>query len=130
MRKIFTDEQLIAAIDQNPGITQTDLAVKFNCSTGTISANTRRLVKTGKLVQTADGLGIYHYDVPKEELKVTTQTVEKIVEVEVPVMVDRTAQWISEIKAGLKADLDRKVRDYLNIQYLQIMNDLTAELGL
>lgn len=132
----FTDEQLVNAVKQHQNITQADLAKVMDCSVTTISNNIRHIVKEGRLIQTADNYGVYHYDVPAQEVPVTVHTVEKVIEVpkvvEVPfeVPVDQTKIWINEVRQEIRRELDAKVRSYLNNLYLKMMQTLTQELGL
>ena len=82
------------------------------------------------MIQTADNDGVYHYDVPERKLPVTVHSVPKVVTIVSEVPIDLTKSWIKEIKAELKLDIDGKVREYLNKQYLRIMEELNAEFGI
>lgn len=124
MVRRFTDQQLIDVVTINPNLTQTQLAAVFECGVSTISYNARRLVKAGKLIQQADNNGVYHYTVPTQELKVQVQTVKEVVEV------NTFDQWMEEVKSEIRGELDKKVRDYLNRQYMQIMGTLCSDLNI
>lgn len=118
MRKKLNDEIIIKTVRNHPNQTQTQLADLMDCAQSTVSNYIRKLVDAGKVRQTADTNGIYHYSMP--EYKFTVEAPIKVV--------DGYEKFMSDLKSEFRASLDKRVRDYLNEQYKKIMQNLVQDL--
>ena len=120
MKRKLTDELIIRTVKNHPNQTQTQLAELMDCSNTTVSNNISKLVNEGKIRQEVDINGVYHYTMP--EYKFTCELPVKVV--------DTHNKFVQELKAEFRANLDKRVRAYLNEQYKKIMADLIQDLGL
>lgn len=121
MRRKLTDDLIIATIKNHPNKTQAELAKLMDCAQTTVSTNIRGLVQSGKVIQTADTGGVYHYSLPEYKHTITVETPIKYVSID-------DEKFINDIKASIKSDIDHRVRTYLNEQYRKIMDKLTKDL--
>ena len=125
MRKKLNREIIMDAVMTNPNKTQAQLATIMGCAQSTVSKYIRELVDNGDIHQTVDTSGVYHYSIPEQPI-VIEQPIKQIE----PIIIDGYEKFMTDVKNQMRTELDKRVRTYLNEQYVKMMKKLVEDLSL